>query len=215
MTGTVEHAVEDWLEAEPSPKSLHFGGSKPPASRPLPRGCRSPKFCPSVISTGYRVAVHRRSAIANPHDRHHGALCRCDFATLLRSSQTPSGEPGSSSTTGSTEAQTSEAKTSRVRSGLLGSGAEVLVWMETGSHCCEPRNRSTLAQIWIRTLLACHLQDTARVWQKKDFERDTRSHIPDGDRESHLGRTAYSRGTLDARLRCLGKNHLPLDAPSA
>src|SRR5207302_10122756 len=97
-------------------------------------GCRSPKFCPFVISTGYRVAVHRRSAIANSHDRRHGALCRCDPATLLRSSQTPSGKPGSSSTTRSTEAQTSEAQTSGVRSGLLGSGAKVLVWMEAGSH---------------------------------------------------------------------------------
>jgi len=28
VTGTAEHAVEDWLEAEPSPKSIHFGGSK-------------------------------------------------------------------------------------------------------------------------------------------------------------------------------------------
>src|SRR5438105_6581980 len=87
--------------------------------------------------------------------------------------------------------------------------------MEAGSLDREPRDRCALAPIWMRTLLACHLQDTACVWQEKDFARDTRSHLPDGRRESRLGRTAYSRGALDARLRYLREDHLPLDAPSA
>jgi hypothetical protein len=57
------------------------------------------------------------------------------------------------------------------------SSAKVLVGVETGSHCCESRNRCALAPIGIRTLLASHLQKPPDAWQKKDFEGNPRSHI--------------------------------------
>ena len=77
-------------------------------------------------------------------------------------------------------------------------GAKVLVWMEKISHCCGSRNRCTLAQIWMRALLACHLQSSPSGRQTKDFEGCGGSYLSDGGGESNLGRTTNSWGTDDA-----------------
>jgi hypothetical protein len=48
--------------------------------------------------------------------------------------------------------------------------------METGSHCCESRDRCALAQVWICALLACHLQSPPDGRQKK-ISKDVRDLI--------------------------------------
>jgi hypothetical protein len=65
--------------------------------------------------------------------------------------------------------------------------------METGSNHRESRDRCALAPIWIRVLLAGHLQSPKDGRQEKDFQASARSHLPDGDGEPDVGRTAYSR----------------------
>ena len=62
----------------------------------ITRRCGSPKLCPTTISTGYRVAVHRRNAVANPDGRRHSVIRRRNPASPPHSSQTTAREPGSS-----------------------------------------------------------------------------------------------------------------------
>ena len=50
------------------------------------RPCGSPKLCPTAISTGYRVAVHRRNAIAPSDGRRHSAIRRRNPASHPHSS---------------------------------------------------------------------------------------------------------------------------------
>ena len=87
--------------------------------------------------------------------------------------------------------------------------------METGSHGGKPRDGCPLAQVWIRTVLACHFQGSSDRREKEDFEGSKGSDLSDGRREFELGRAAHPRRVIDARFRRLRKNCLPLDDTSA
>src|SRR5260370_40533830 len=52
----------------------------------LQAGCRSPKFRPPVISTGYGVAFHKQTAIAIADDRYLRTTARHDSLSLPRTS---------------------------------------------------------------------------------------------------------------------------------
>src|SRR5258708_4591221 len=76
----------------------------------------------------------------------------------------------------------------------MGLGAKVLVRMETNSDHRGPGDRGALAQIGVRTLLACDLQGSTSDRQEEDFQRGTSSHhllwwprIPLGERRASMG----------------------------
>src|SRR6266851_8011808 len=97
----------------------------------------------------------------------------------------------------------------------MGLGAKVLVRMETNSDHRGPGDRGALAQIGVRTLLACDLQGSTSDRQEEGFQRGTGSHLPYGGRESNLGSAAHPWGASHVGIRCFRENDLPLDAPSA
>ncbi len=46
-----------------------------------------------------------------------------------------------------------------------------MVWLGTGPHHRESRNRGAMAPVWIRALLARHLQSAPREWEEENSKR--------------------------------------------
>src|SRR5713101_7174052 len=74
--------------------------------------------------------------------------------------------------------------------------------METNSDHRGPGDRGALAQIGVRTLLACDLQGSTSDRQEEIFQRGTGSHLPYGGRESNLGSAAHPWGASHVGIRC-------------
>ena len=104
------------------------------------------------------VAFHSPSAITPSHVTRHRALARLHFSLLPPSSESAARKPGSSAATRSAQAQASTTTTGCIRQTLLGSGAKVLVWLETSPDHREPRDRGPLAPLRICTVGALSLE---------------------------------------------------------
>src|SRR5467141_2165449 len=80
--------------------------------------------------------------------------------------------------------------------------------METGSPCCEPRDRRALAQVWICALLASHLQSPPDGRQKKDFEGSAGSHLSDDRGRIQLGARRVSTASCCRSTRFSSRRFL-------
>src|SRR5271166_7086534 len=63
----------------------------------------------------------------------------------------------------------------------------------------------------ISLVLDCAHKTEGEPRPKEDLERDSGSHLQDGDGKSGLGSLAYSWRIVDVGIRCLGTNRLALD----
>src|ERR1700736_3168453 len=104
------------------------------------------------------IAFHSPSAITPSHATRHRALARLHFSFFLHASGSAARKLGSSTATRGVEAQASPTTTGCIRQTLLGSGAKVLVWLETSPDHREPRDRGPLAPLRICTVGALSLE---------------------------------------------------------
>jgi len=80
---------------------------------------------------------------------------------------------------------------------------------------CEPRDRCALHRLGFALYWRVISKARRVVGRKRDFKGSSGSSLPDGSRESDVGRSAHSRGASDVGIRCFRTNHLPLDETSA
>ena len=76
----------------------------------------------------------------------------------------------------------------------------VLVRLETSPLPSHTRHRGPLAPGWIPLALGVALQDQEAHREKTDLQASSRSHLPHGDGEPHLGSSTHPRRTSHARF---------------
>ena len=177
--------------------------------------CYSPKFCPAVKSTACEISSARSPAITLVHVPLVLSLVRTTCSRLSFTPKLAPGEFGAPTATHRAEAQASQTQSPRARQTVLGACSPVLVCLGAVSHRGYPGDRSSLASSQLPSVLELHFQGEKTGWQKKALERGQRLDLPHGSREPHVGRSPRSWRASDARLRCIGAKHFPLDEASA